>query len=132
MSQENVELVRRGLDLIGRGDLAELVSLIGPEFELHENVLAPDAAVYRGPQGLREWLEAGQEAFADFRIEAERFTERGDWVFAQVRAYGRGKGSGAPFKAQYVIAVKLRLGEYIFGASYQDLPEALEAVGLSE
>jgi ketosteroid isomerase-like protein len=132
MSQENVELVRHCYDLVGRGDLAGLVDLIGPEFELHENVLAPDAAVYRGPEGLRKWLEASQEAFADFRFEAERFIERGDWVFAPVRAYGRGKGSGAPFTALYVTDFRLRLGKFVFAASHGDLPEALDAAGLSE
>jgi hypothetical protein len=58
-----------------------LIGIIGPEFELHENVLAPDAAVYHGPEGLKKWLEASLEAFADFRFEPERFIERGDLGF---------------------------------------------------
>jgi ketosteroid isomerase-like protein len=132
MSQENVELVQRVYDLVSRGDIAGVLDLIGPEFELHENVLAPDAAVYHGPEGLRKWLEAAAEAFTDFKFEAERFIERGDWVFAPVRASGRGKESGAPFSARYVTAFKLRLGKFVFAASYRDLPEALEAAGLSE
>jgi len=132
MTRPNVELARRVLDLAGRGDLAGLVEIIGPGFELHENVLAPDAAVYRGPEGLKKWLESALEAFAGFRFEAERFLERGDWVFAEVHAHGRGRGSGAPFDARYVTVFKFQLGKAVFAASYQDLPEALQAAGLPE
>ena len=132
MSQENVEVVREMMAAAQRGDFAGLVEIIGPEFELHENVLAPDAAVYHGPEGLKKWLEAGLEAFSDFRFEPERFIEQGDWVFALVHAHGRGRGSGAPFDRRYVTAFKFHLGKIVFAASYEDLPEALEAVGLSE
>ena len=54
VSQENVEIVRRMYDLVRRGDVAGLVEIISPQFELHENVLAPDAAVYHGPEGPEE------------------------------------------------------------------------------
>ena len=132
MSQENVETVRRAYDLVSRGDIAGMVEIISPQFELHENVLVPDAAVYHGPDGLKKWLDAAVEAFSNFRFEPERFIERGDWIFAPVHAHGRGKGSGAPFDARYVTAFKVELGRVVFAASYADLPEALEAVGLEE
>jgi ketosteroid isomerase-like protein len=118
--------------LVGDADLPELLELIGPGFELHENVLAPDAAVYRGPEGFQRWLEASQEAFTDFEFVAERFIERGDWVFAPVRAHGRGRSSGAPFTAQYVTAFRVISDKFVFAGSYRDLAEALEAAGLSK
>jgi ketosteroid isomerase-like protein len=132
MSHGNVEIVRCAYDLVTRADIAGMDEIIGPGFELRENVLAPDAAVYHGPEGLRKWLDASLEAFSDFRFEPERFIERGDWVFVSVHSYGRGKGSGAPFEARYVTAFKVELGKLVFAASYQDLSAALEAVGLAE
>jgi ketosteroid isomerase-like protein len=132
MSQENVEIVRRAFDLLSRGDITGLVDMIGPGFELHENVLAPDAGVYEGEEGLKKWLDGMLEAFVDFRFEPERFLERGDWVFAPVHAHGRGKESGAPFTARYVTVLKFRFGKVIFAASYEDLNEAFKATGLSE
>ena len=63
MSNENVEIVRRAFDLVARGDIAGLVEIISPQFELRENVLAPDVAVYHGPEGLKTWLDASLEAF---------------------------------------------------------------------
>jgi ketosteroid isomerase-like protein len=132
MSQENLEVVQRGYDLINRGDIAGMVEIIGPQFELRENVLAPDAAVYHGPEGLKEWLDASLEAFSDFRFEPERFIERGNWTFVPVHSHGRGKVSGAPFDARYVTAFKVELGKIVFVASYQDLSAALRAVGLAE
>src|SRR5689334_3562284 len=132
MSQDDVELITRMYDLVRRGDIAGLVEVISPQFELHENVLAPDAAVYHGPEGLKKWLDAGLEAFSDFRFEPERFIERGDWTFVPVHSYGRGKGSGAPFDARYITAFKVELGKIVFAASYEDLAAALRAVGLEE
>jgi ketosteroid isomerase-like protein len=128
MSRQNVELVQRAYEQVSRGKIDQ--DLIDPGFELHENVLAPDAAVYRGPEGLTKWLEAGVEAFADFRFEAERFIDRGEWVFAPVRASGRGKESGAPFSARYVTAFRLKDGKFLFAGSYSDLAQAFEAAGL--
>jgi ketosteroid isomerase-like protein len=60
MSKENVETVRRAYELLGQGDVAGLLDMIGPGFELHENVLAPEAGVYRGGEGLKKWLEAAR------------------------------------------------------------------------
>jgi ketosteroid isomerase-like protein len=132
MSQENVEIVRRAYDLVTRGDIAGMVDIISPQFELRENVLAPDAAVYHGREGLKKWLDASLEAFGDFRFAPERFIERGDWIFVPVHSYGRGKASGAPFDARYVTAFKVELGKVVLAASYQDLSAALKAAGLGE
>jgi ketosteroid isomerase-like protein len=132
VSQENVEIVRRAYDLVTRGDIAGMVEIISPQFELRENVLAPDAAVYHGPEGLTKWLDTSIDAFREFWFEPERFIERGNWIFVPVHAYGRGKGSGAPFDARYVTAFKVELGKVAFAASYQDLSTALKAVGLEE
>ena len=52
MSQTNINVVRHCYELLRRGDTVALVDLVGPEFELHENVLALDSAVYHGPDGL--------------------------------------------------------------------------------
>src|SRR3954471_11088364 len=131
MSQENVETARRALHLVERGDIDQFAGMIGPGFELRENVLAPDAAVYDGADGLRKWLDAAREAFGEFQFGPERFIDRGDWVFASVHAHGKGRESGAPFTARYVTAMKLRLGKLVFAASYKDLSEAFEAAGLS-
>jgi ketosteroid isomerase-like protein len=132
VSQENVEVVRRALSLVTRGDLEGLHDLVGRGFEVRENVLAPDAAVYSGRDGLKKWLEGSREAFGEFHFEPERFLERGDWIFVPVRARGKGKGSGAPFTARYVSAFKFRLGKILLAASYSDLSEALAAAGLEE
>jgi len=132
MSRENVEIVRRAYDLVTRGDSAGMIEIISLQFELRENVLAPDADVYHGPEGLKKWLDASREAFSDFRFAPERFIERGDWIFVPVHSHGRGKASGAPFDARYVTAFKVELGKVVFAASYQDLSAALKAAGLAE
>jgi ketosteroid isomerase-like protein len=56
MSQENVEIVRRGFDAFDRGDLEGVLDLLGPEFEFHTAQLFSDTdSVYRAdsPTGVR-------------------------------------------------------------------------------
>ena len=53
MSQENVEIVRRGLEYFMRTD-EHLWETIDPEVEIHDHDL-PDAGVYRGHAGWLEW-----------------------------------------------------------------------------
>src|SRR3954452_17683953 len=84
MAEENVELVRRVYELVRQGDIAGLLNIIDPGFELHENVLALEAGVYFGEEGLRKWQGATLEAFTNFRFEPERFIERGGWVVVPV------------------------------------------------
>ena len=67
-----------------------------------------------------------------FGLNRNGSSSEGDWIFAPVHSYGRGKASGAPFDARYVTAFKVELGKIVLAASYQDLPDALKAVGLEE
>jgi hypothetical protein len=69
MSQENVELFRRMVEAINRGDLEGAIALADPppEFEfVPSGVLIPDlASVQRGPEGFRRTVEVFPREFDD-------------------------------------------------------------------
>jgi ketosteroid isomerase-like protein len=56
MSQENVEIVRRGYEAMSRRDIAAGLELLAPDFELDMSSLYPDAPVLRGPDELLRWV----------------------------------------------------------------------------
>jgi hypothetical protein len=60
MSEENVELVRRGIEALNRGDVGGALAMadVAPEFEfVPSGVLIPDLSdVQRGPEGARRSL----------------------------------------------------------------------------
>src|SRR5690242_1015492 len=76
MSQENVDTVRLCYELTRRGDIAALVDLADPEVEVRENVLPPDSAVYRGPDGLRKWFEVSQRLSASSGLSPSGLSNR--------------------------------------------------------
>jgi ketosteroid isomerase-like protein len=134
MSQENVEIVRRGYDLFAAGDLEGLAALIAPDAETPDasalGLTGTATGIRRGPEGFLRAIGEVTEAFDDYRVEAEELTDAGDAVVASVRISGRGKASGAPQEAHLAHLWVLRDGKAIRGEVYRTTEEALEAARL--
>ena len=61
MSQENVEIVRRGVDAFSRAAWEESVDLMAPEVEWHDSPDLPGARSYQGREGvLAQWREMAE------------------------------------------------------------------------
>jgi ketosteroid isomerase-like protein/GNAT superfamily N-acetyltransferase len=110
-------------------DNEALFGLLDPEVEVHEEFLAPEAAVYRGHDGVREWISRSTEAMSGFRWEPLRFMRLGDAVVVPVRLTARGAGSGAEVTADLVHVGRVRDGRISLIAAYPDLQSAVAAVG---
>jgi uncharacterized protein len=132
MSRENVELVRRGYEAFNRGDFESWLAALDADIELDEQYVAPDAAVYRGHDGVRQWWAVGSEAIESVSFEVLRWFARGDAVVTEVRGRVRGAVSGLETTARLAHAIRIRNQKAFYIASFSTLEEALEAVGLSE
>jgi uncharacterized protein len=136
MSQENVEIVRRGYELYAAGDLDGVASLFADEAELADagglGVAGTAAGTRHGPEGFLRATEEALEAFEDYRVEAEEFIDAGDVVVVPVRISGRGRASGAKLDMLLAHLWVLRSGKAIRGEVYRTTEEALEAAGLEE
>jgi uncharacterized protein len=135
MSQENVEIVRRGYELYASGDPEAVADLISDEAELDAGglgVAGTAAGTRYGPDGFLQASQEAVEAFEDYRVEAEEFIDAGEAVVVPVRISGRGRASGAMLEVRFVHVWVLRNGRAIRGEVYRTTEEALEAVRLSE
>src|SRR5215212_5708712 len=134
MSQENVEIVRRGNDAFNRGDLERFAEGLHPHVEFRDLAHAADAPeTIRGAQALLSLLSEWRESFDDFRAEISEHIEAGDHVVCITRWTGRGKASGAVVDVSQVDVYELRQGKIIRATlAYPDKATALEAVGLSQ
>ena len=136
MSQENVEIVRRGYERYEAGDLEGVAALFSDDAEMADAGglgIAGTAAGRRvGPEGFLRATEEVQEAFDDYSIEAEEFIDAGEAVVVRVRISGRGRASAAMLETRLAHVWVLRDGKVIRGEVYPDRDEALEAAGLSE
>jgi len=132
MSQENIEFTRRTYELFASGDFEGWLATLSPDIELDERYLAPDAAVYRGHEGVRRWWRIGTAAIESPRIEVLRWFDGGDVVVTEVALHVRGVGSGIETTARLGHAFRIRDQKAVYLASFPTVEQALEAMGLSE
>jgi ketosteroid isomerase-like protein len=136
MSEENVDLVRRGIEAINRGDIEAALALADPlpEFEwVPSGVLIPDlASVQRGSEGMRRVVEVFFGAFDAAHIEVHDLIDAGDQVFGSLTLQGRGKQSGAEASWDVWLVWTVRDGRVARVLGFTDRDAALEAAGLRE
>ena len=131
MSQENVEIVKRSVEAMVRGDFAAAFRNINPDVEWDARHF-PDGRIYQGHEGVREFLRTYAGTFDDYRLVVERYIGAGDRVIAFTLETGTAKGSRAPVTAEFALVWTMRGGQIVHWVGYTDFAEALEAVGLSE
>ena len=91
-----MEIVRRYYEAWLRRDPSEMGTL-DPEIELHpdpENEWVGLNDVYRGPDGVRDYLRTVEEAVEDYHREVERLIDAGDKVVTSQWRAGAGEEAG--------------------------------------
>jgi ketosteroid isomerase-like protein len=131
MSQENVELLYRSYDAVNRRELDGLLALMDDDVEAVSRIAAMEGGLH-GHDGMRRWWESWLGAFPDYKIEVDEVRDRGDFVFAALRAQGHGAGSQLPFEDTLWHASRWRRGKCIWWRVFPTWAEALEAAGLRE
>ncbi len=129
MSQDNVDLVRRGVQSVDAfwALLAEdVVWEIGP-------TPLPDApAVCVGRDAVIEASRHYWGTWDEYRLDAEELIDAGASVVVVVRERGRGKGSGIPFERRWAQVWTFRDGRIVRWENFADRAAALKAAGLAE
>ena len=133
MSQENVDAFRRAVDAANRRDTEAVLAECGPNVEWHAvlPVVGGDM-VYRGHEGVREFLRDLWEVLADSKLVFPQITDLGDRLIATGHLSGRGAQSGAETRTPFAYVVEYENHKAILVRAYLDPGEALEAAGLSE
>ena len=132
MSQENVEVVRKGYEAFARGDLGMTARFWAPEIEWRTNSGVPFEGMYRGVAQVRRAIEDWVDMFDEFTTAVEELIDAGERVIACHRMRGKGKESGVEVDYLLVQVITLRRGRQVRIDDYPTRAEALEAVGLSE
>ncbi len=133
MSQENLEIIRRGFDGFNRGDVEAVVEMCDPEVDWFPPAELPSAPCYHGHEGVRAATGDMLDVFGALQAEPERFIDTGNSVVVFFRWRGHGKGSGLSldvFREQAGVFT-MRNGKAIRVQWYVTRAEALDAVGLS-
>jgi ketosteroid isomerase-like protein len=132
MSEENVEVVRKLIDAVNRGDIEAVLETFDPDVTF-EPLRASVQGTYRGHAGIREWLADTRESFAAFRLDVPDVRDLGDdRVLSIGSLHVRGQGSGAETEVPTAGLATLRNGKVVRLKDYGDRRNALEAAGLRE
>jgi ketosteroid isomerase-like protein len=138
ISEQNVELVRRGYEVFNQGGPEAVISagLWSPDlvFDFSRSEIA-GLGVYRGYDEVRkffeeDWFEAFP--FEEWEVELDELVDHGDQVVAIQRQRGRGASSGVAAEIEHGMIFTLRNGLVVRAEIYGDPKKALEAAGLSD
>jgi ketosteroid isomerase-like protein len=135
MSEENIELVRRGLEAAFRRpepDFATLNAVYDPDHEFVSRSEALEGGTRRGARGFRDWMRDLSEAIDwESHVEAVMDIDH-DRVLAITPTRIRGKTSGADVQHRAGCIVTVRYGKIIRTEAFSSPEEALRSIGRSE
>jgi ketosteroid isomerase-like protein len=132
MSEENVEIIRRGMDAFNREDLDALLEHVSPEVEFKSYLLGLEGELPKGHAGGRLWWDRVKEAFPDLRYDIQETRDLGETVIVKFLNTGTGPTSGVPIELTLWSVFFFRDGKVIRWESFRTEAEAFEAAGLSE
>ena len=131
MSQENVELIRTLYETAG-GYLDRGLKVFAPDIELRLSGVFPDLdPIYRGHEGVREFVALFNSPWLEMVVEPERFIDLGEQVLVLSRFRGTGR-AGIETQLSLAHLWTLRDGQVPRMDAFSNHEKALEAVGLSE
>jgi ketosteroid isomerase-like protein len=132
MSQENVEMVRRGFEAYNRGDVDAAMTDVASDCEYVPSGALPwDSGVYRGPEGFKRYIGWLRDVFEDTHVGVKDVVDAVNQVLVSLTVRGRGRQSGAAASWDVWQVWTLRDGRVVHGQGFTDKAEALGAVGLS-
>jgi hypothetical protein len=132
MSEENVEIVRRGYEAFNRGDWDAGFANAAADFEWETDPRLPNAGIYRGRAEIQRFFEDQAAPFESSVTEPVRFIVNGDRVVVLLKIRRRPRGSSAVVEADIAHLWTFRGDRAIRGQAFAKPEEALAAAGLSE
>jgi ketosteroid isomerase-like protein len=132
VSEENLQITRRGWEAYLRGDMDALASLWAPEvvWDLQHFRNWPESS-YHGVDGVRQFVTEWLEVWGDYEVEVEELLPAPDGrVVSLITHRAKGRQSGLPMNLSMALTATLRNGKIIRFDTYDDRAEALDAAGL--
>jgi ketosteroid isomerase-like protein len=142
MSQENVELVKRLLEMFARREHEAVFEFYDPDIEWDASNFGMDSAsgvpddlrgIYHGHEGVRTYWRRWLQAWADLEFDVHDVVDGGDDVVALIRnqrQWGRRSGIVTEMPP-YGLVFTIRDGKVIRWRAFSDERSALMAAGLT-
>ena len=130
METANEVAARRFAEAITAGDRAAGVATCHPEVEFR-SMLGIGGRAYVGRDGIREYFDDIESAWAEWSVDVERVSEAADGRVAIVMTmHARGKGSGAGITQRTAHVWTVRDGLLLRNELHREPARALRELGL--
>jgi ketosteroid isomerase-like protein len=128
MSQENVEIVRRGYEAYSVGDFTTLREIYDPDVVMHHLEGWPEPGPSVGREAVLREFEQLRETGEAQTLEVTDFVDAADRVVVRYAMHGSGRGPDVEMEFSSVYT--LRNGKVVIQQTFSDHDEALKAAGL--
>ncbi len=128
MSEENVAAVRSAFEVFNARDVDGLVRLSTPDSEWLPFRAQLEGIVYRGHQGIHQFVSDMDDDWDGFRIDPLEFHDHGERVAVIGRITAVGRGSGVKIDSIAGFLFELSRARISRIRSYSDPKAALEAL----
>jgi len=133
MSQENVELLRKGVNAWNQREVDLWLDYAAPDVEwMPAGPAAVERTVYRGYDEVRDGITAAWETWDVFEFHESQVRDLGDSTLWLGHVNMRGSTSGVELDQEFAIRSVVRDGKITLVHTYLSWREGLEAVGLKE
>jgi ketosteroid isomerase-like protein len=133
VSQQHLDLVRRGFDAYQRRDVQGMCDVAHPQCEVFTfTVGVVEAQPFQGHAGIAEWMAHELEPWDEWRIEVTDVRLVGERVLARTMVTARGRGSSVELTADAGVVFEFRERKIMRIWSYLNWHDALASVGLQE
>jgi ketosteroid isomerase-like protein len=133
MSQENVEIIRRGYADFAQKGVEGVIPFYTEEAIIYSIPEWPDDPEYHGHDGVRKLTGQWTDNFDDFGLDLRELHDGGATVVALFELTGQTKGSGIPMRMEIgAVFSGFRDGRVARQRLFSSWKLALEAAGLRQ
>ena len=125
--QQNVEIVKRGYEAFGRGDINVVLELCEEEVEWASSGPSemPTAGIRRGRDQVAQFFKAVDQVFEIQRFEPRQFIAQGDQVVVLGGDTAKIKATGKVLTEEWAHAFTIRNGKIAAFREYIDTAEVV-------
>jgi ketosteroid isomerase-like protein len=122
---EAADVVRAGFERANANDPDGLAALCDEAVEFHDVPEIPGSKIFRGHDGIREWLINAHEISEDVRFQIGEIVEGGDVVMVETTVDMTGRASGAEVGWRFWTVWRVRDGLITYHHGYSRREDAV-------
>jgi len=133
MSEENIEIVRRGYAALAEQGVEAVLAFADPQIEATTPAsLSSEPDTYTGHEGIRRYFASFGDAMEGIYFEGREFSSVGDKVLVDTTLHARGRTTGIETEQRAFLLWTLREGLVTGVETFADQAQALEAAAPRE